>query len=168
MIIGIDPGISGAIAAVSDGGVLLWVQDMPVRDAGKKARKQREIDGAELARILRPHVADICCAWVEEVSAMPGQGVSSMFSLGDSRGTIRGVLEALGISVERVAPQRWKRAYGLDSDKEAARALAIRLYPTRSGELARKRDHGRAEAVLIARYGAQQQRAAENFLGEAA
>lgn len=168
MIIGIDPGISGAIAAVTDGGALLWVEDMPVRDAGKKARKQREIDGAELARLLRPHLADIRCAWVEEVSAMPGQGVSSMFSLGDSRGTIRGVLEALGISVERVPPQRWKRVYGLAADKEAARALAIRLYPLWSHMLGRKKDHGRAEAVLIARYGAQQQRAAESFLGEAA
>lgn len=168
MILGIDPGISGAIAAVTDGGALMWVHDMPVRDAGKKARKQREIDGAELARMLRLHLAYFRCAWVEEVSAMPGQGVSSMFSLGDSRGTIRGVLEALGVSVERVPPQRWKRAYGLDSDKEAARGLAIRLYPMHSGELARKRDHGRAEAVLIARYGAQQQRAAESFLGEAA
>lgn len=169
MILGIDPGVSGALALLTDGGnQVVWVQDMPVRDAGKKARKAHEIDGAALAHLLRPCLADITMACIEEVHAMPGQGVSSMMSLGDSRGCIRGVLEALGISVERVEPATWKRAMGLiGSDKDASRAAAIRIYPTCT-DLARKKDHGRAEAILIARYGAQRMRQSENFLGRAA
>lgn len=163
LILGIDPGITGAIAAVTPSGSLQWVQDMPIRDGGKKARKANEIDGASLARLLRVHVADIGEVWVEEVSAMPGQGVSSMFGLGDSRGCIRGVLEALGLSTQRVHPRTWKQHFGLDSDKDASRALAIRLYPGCEA-LSRKKDHGRAEAILLARYGAQQSRLGDSFL----
>lgn len=157
LIVGIDPGITGAIAAVTPSGRLEWWNDMPIRDSGKRARKAHEIDGAELARLLRPHVPDIAEVWIEEVSAMPGQGVSSMFGLGDSRGCIRGVCEALGLSVQRVHPARWKKHYGLDSHKEASLAAATRLYPT-VGAFSRKRDHGRAEAVLVALYGAHQSR----------
>jgi len=164
IIIGIDPGIGGAVAAVDGRGNLLWVEDMPIRDAGKKSRKANEIDGSALARLLRLHVADIRCAVVEEVHAMPGQGVSSMMSLGDSRGCIRGVLEALGISVERVEPQRWKKSYGLiGAEKDGSRACAIRLYPS-CPDLARKKDHGRAEAILLARFGSQSVRQEDGFL----
>lgn len=163
LIVGIDPGISGAIAAVTPSGALQWVVDMPVRDAGKKARKANEIDGVTLARILRVHVADIGAVWIEEVASMPAQGVSSVFSLGDSRGCIRGVCEALGLSVERTHPRTWKKHFALGSDKEASRALAIRLYPGCEA-LARKKDHGRAEAILLARYGAQRSRLVDSFL----
>lgn len=163
LIVGIDPGITGALAAVTPNGSLQWVLDMPVRDAGKKGRKANEVDGAGLARFLRVHVADIDEVWIEEVAAMPGQGVSSMFSLGDTRGCIRGVCEALGLSVQRVHPRTWKRSYGLDSDKEAARAYAIRLYPGCEA-LDRKKDHGRAESILLARYGATQRRVGDSFL----
>lgn len=163
LIVAIDPGIGGALAAVTPNGSLQWVQDMPIRDAGKKNRKQNEIDGTTLARMLRVNLPEIAEVWIEEVAAMPGQGVSSMFSLGDSRGCIRGVCEALGLSVQRVHPKTWKRFYGLDSDKEAARACAIRLYPC-CELLARKKDHGRAESVLIARYGALQSRVGSGFL----
>ena len=163
LIVGIDPGITGAVAAVTPSGALQWVVDMPIRDAGKRARKANEIDGASLARLLRVYVADIGEVWIEEVSAMPGQGVSSMFGLGDSRGCIRGVIEALGLSTQRVHPRAWKRSLGLDSDKDASRALAIRLYPGCEA-LARKKDHNRAEAILLARYGAQQARLGESFL----
>ncbi len=165
LIVGIDPGITGALAAVTPSGSLQWVVDMPIRDAGKKARKANEVDGVGLARLLRLHVVDIAEVWIEEVGAMPGQGVSSMFSLGDTRGCIRGVCEAIGLSVQRVHPKTWKRSYALDSDKNAARAAAIRLYPGCEA-LARKKDHGRAEAILLARYGAQQSRLADSFLGE--
>lgn len=162
IIIGIDPGIGGAVAAVDERGNLLWVEDMPIRDAGKQSRKANEIDGTALARLLRLHVPDIRCAVVEEVHATPKNGALSSFSLGDSRGVIRGVLETLGVPVERVAPVTWKSRYGLkftreDSDsakKEASRACAIRLYPA-CADLARKKDHGRAESILLARYGSQ-------------
>jgi len=164
LIIGIDPGVSGAVAAVAPSGTLQWVQDMPIRDAGKKSRKANEIDGATLARMLRVHLVDIGEVWIEEVSAMPGQGVSSMFGLGDSRGCIRGVCEALGLSTQRVHPRTWKKHYALDADKDASRALAVRLYPGCEA-LARKKDHGRAEAILLARYGALQSRLGDSFLG---
>jgi len=166
LVIGIDPGISGAIAAVTPSGKLEWVQDMPIRDAGKKARKANEIDGVALARMLRVQLVDVSEVWIEEVSAMPGQGVSSMFGLGDSRGCIRGVCEALGLSVQRVHPRTWKKSYSLDSDKDASRALAVRLYPGCEA-LARKKDHGRAEAILLAAYGARQSRLGESFLEQA-
>lgn len=176
IIIGIDCGLSGAIAAVTPSGRLEWVQDMPVRDAGKKNRKANEIDGVELARMLRPHVVDIAEIWIEEVQALPtianrgegkaGHGSFASFSLGDSRGCIRGVCEALGLSVQRVHPRTWKKLYGLGNDKEASRALAIRLYPG-STLFARKKDEGRSEAALIARYGAHQARLANSFLEQA-
>lgn len=165
LIVGIDPGISGAVAGVTPNGSLQWVFDMPIRDAGKKNRKANEIDGVALARMLRVHLADIGEVWVEEIAAMPAQGVSSMFSLGDTRGCIRGVCEALGFSTQRVHPKTWKKHYGLGSDKEASRSLAIRLFPG-CELLARKKDEGRAEAILIARYGAHQSRLQDSFLGE--
>lgn len=173
LIIGIDPGITGAVAAVTPSGTLQWVVDMPIRDAGKQGRKANEIDGVMLARLLRVHAADIGEVWCEEVQALPsigrkpdgsaGHGALASFSLGDSRGCIRGVCEALGLSVQRVRPQAWKKLYGLNSDKEAARACAVRLCPGCEA-LSRKKDHGRAEAILIARYGAHQSRLGESFL----
>lgn len=165
MIIGIDPGISGAIAAVTRSGSLQWVRDMPIRSAEKKNRNANEIDGIGLARILRVQLADIDEVWIEEVASMPAQGVASVFSLGDSRGCIRGVCEALGLSVQRVHPKTWKKSYGLGSDKPASIACAQRLYPG-IDVLERKKDHGRAEAILLARYGAQQSRLGDSFLGE--
>ena len=175
ILIGIDPGISGAIAAVTPSGKLEWVQDMPVRDAGKKNRKAHEIDGVELVRLIRPHVVDVAEVWIEEVQPLPtianrdgkaGHGAFASFSLGDSRGCIRGVCEALGLSVQRTHPRTWKKHYALNSDKDASRALAIRLYPGCEA-LSRKKDEGRAEAILIARYGAHQARLGESFLEQA-
>ncbi len=172
IIIGIDPGISGAIAAVSPNGHLQWVVDMPVRDAGKKTRTANEIDGVELGRLLRLHLNDIAHVAVEEVQANGINGSVSNFGLGDSRGCIRGVLECLGLSVERIAARRWKQHYGLvaakdtpdAAKKEASRACAVRLYPG-ADCLKRKKDHGRAEAILIARFSAQQSRLQDSFLG---
>ena len=178
IFLGIDPGITGALAAATPSGKLEWVMDMPVRDAGKKGRKAQEIDGAELARLLRPHLPDIAEAWIEEVHAMPhfsrlpsskakGHGVQTAFGLGDSRGVIRGVCEALGIPVQRIYPVTWKKRYGLTGEaKDASRAAAIRLYPG-CEVLSRRKDHGRAEAILIARYGAEQARHAASFLEQA-
>lgn len=173
LIVGIDPGISGGIAAVTPNGSLQWVFDMPVRDAGKKTRTANEIDGVELGRLLRLHLPDIAHVAVEEVHANGINGSVSNFGLGDSRGCIRGVLECLGLSVERISPRRWKQHYGLivpkdtpdAAKKEVSRACAIRLYPGAEC-LKRKKDHGRAEAILIARYSAQQARLADSFLGE--
>ena len=158
MILGIDPGLTGAIAAVDRHGNLLWVEDIPVRDSGRKSRKANEVDCFALGRLLRLHISDIRQVCMESVHAMPGQGVSSMFSLGETVGSIRGVLEGFGLAVVRVQPTAWKRAYGLlRAPKDESRLEAIRLFPT-CRDFERKKDHNRAEAALIAKWSAMQLR----------
>lgn len=152
MIIGIDPGNTGAISALSDGFDLHAVLDMPLMANGKK----QQLNPAEIGAIIRQLVSDYGAtpvAYVEKVSAMPGQGVSSMFNFGMGFGVIQGVLAACGIPYFLVTPQSWKkRANLLGKDKDMARTLAQQLYP--SAPLGRKRDIGRADAILIARFGA--------------
>lgn len=153
MIIGIDPGLSGAMAWLNDRGHIISVYDMPTMAYGKTGRKQ--VNAAELARLFRMHgnADDLkrYIAIVEQVSAFPGQGVCSMFSFGQSFGVILGVLGALEVPYITVAPKTWKKFYGLGKDKEEARAKAIQCFPTWS--LPRKKDAGRAEAMLLARFG---------------
>lgn len=142
LIFGVDPGsISGAYAVLdTDTGAAL-VADLPVVD--------RNVDAAQLARIVREVSPDE--AVVERVSAMPGQGVSSVWAFGRSTGLIQGVLLGCGVPVALVTPSVWKRAFNLNKDKERSRELAIRLFPTVEG-LNLKKHAGRAEALLLARY----------------
>jgi crossover junction endodeoxyribonuclease RuvC len=147
--IGIDPGLSGAIAVLEESGFLHEVADMPIMEL-RKGRNQ--VNAAALSKILKRWAASDAMAYLEQVSAMPGQGVSSMFSFGCSYGIVQGVLAALTIPMVLVSPQSWKKRAGLQGkDKDMARTLAIRLYP--AAELSRKKDIGRADAILIARYG---------------
>lgn len=144
--IGIDPGISGAIALLTPQKELIETHFMPIMKLGKANR----VNAADLARILR--MAGRGYAIVERVSAMPGQGVVSMFSFGHAAGVAEAVLATLGIPYELVTPQRWKRHFGLIGlEKDASRAKAIQLYPKAS--LSRKKDVGIADAILLARYG---------------
>ena len=143
-ILGVDPGLSGAIALVGDGH--LAVRDMPT--AGEL--KRRVIVTAELAGIIRAWAPD--CAVIEKVHAMPKQGVSSSFRFGQALGAIEGVLGALLIPVEYVTPQSWKKHYRLTANKDDARLRAIHNWPRLSDELSRKKDADRAEALLIAKY----------------
>jgi crossover junction endodeoxyribonuclease RuvC len=143
-IFGFDPGTCGA------GGIYhpsipdkIGVEDMPL--AG------RDVDGAALARIIRRYAPDL--AVIEQVSSRPGQGVASTFRFGRAYGTLIGVITALEVPCLFVTPQKWKRHFNLSSDKEEARAMAIRLWPS-STHFERKKDHNRAEAALIARWGA--------------
>lgn len=148
--IGIDPGLTGAIAILDDHGGLLSLEDLPVIANGKgSARVTRQLDPAGLAKLLPPCTKGISVA-LERVAARPGQGVASVFSLGDSFGCIRGVLAALELPVEIVTPATWKKHHQLGSDKEQARAKAIQLYP--HADLHRVKDHNRSEATLIARW----------------
>ncbi len=152
--IGIDPGITGAIAILDHSGHVLVLDDLPTIASGKAGAKvQRKLDPLGLESILRKHLDPnaTSCA-VESVSAMPKQGVSSMFSLGDTAGTIRAVVMLLRIPLTFTAASAWKRAMALDSDKERSRARAIELYPEVADRLARKADHNRAEALLLARW----------------
>jgi crossover junction endodeoxyribonuclease RuvC len=144
-ILGIVPGLSGAIAFYFPAEpTLVTAEDVPVAGG--------EIDAATLAARLtqmRPTLAVI-----ERVGAMPKQGVSSTFKFGQAYGAVRGAVQALGISHVLVTPATWKRHFRLDADKERSRALALRYWPT-GDSFRRKMDHGRAEAALLARYGAE-------------
>lgn len=144
-VLGIDPGLSGAVAYYfpdHPGGIT--AEDIPLA-AG-------EVDAVTLARRIqqmRPTMAVI-----ELVGSRPGQGVSSTFKFGVAFGVLRGVALTLGVPLHRVAPTTWKRHFKLGPDKEQARAMAISLWPA-SDAFSRKRDHNRAEAALLARYGAE-------------
>jgi crossover junction endodeoxyribonuclease RuvC len=147
--IGIDPGITGAIAAFIDG-ELLDVVDMPAAD------------GSVIAAVLRSELVDFALAGfddrptvvVEKVHAMPGNGVSSMFRFGRAVGVIEGVVGGLGWPLLWTTPQAWKKPAGLiGKDKDAARLLAIETWPEHAAIFARKKDGGRADAALIGRWG---------------
>lgn len=151
--IGIDPGLSGAVAFLPHTeGFLPWVEDMPVIGHSKTGFVKRAVDVLALARMLEVFgIAGQGRVFLERVNAFPGQGVGSMFSLGMSFWGVAGVVAALGMELHLVEPKDWKGHFRLSKDKELARALASRYYP--SVDLGRKKDHGKAEALLIARYG---------------
>lgn len=159
LVIGIDVGLSGALAAINADG-LVGVSEMPTMAKGAgTGRVKREVNAAALAGILKglcDGQRDEVLIVIERVASMPGQGVASMLSLGDSLGCVRGVVAALGLSLAWVTARQWKRHYGLGADKELARARAIELCPRVN--LSRKKDHGLAEAILIARFGWQKLR----------
>lgn len=146
-VLGIDPGLSGALSIVDSNGRLHLCDDLPTMGAGARV----SINGGQLADTLRP--LPIALAVVELVGAMPKQGVASVWKFAQACGQIRGVLEALDIPIQWVTPQVWKKSLRLSADKEAARALAIETWPDMRACFARKSDHGRAEAALIARFG---------------
>lgn len=160
-VLGIDPGLSGALALIGADGVI--VEDIPIMANGRGgATVKNQVNGAALAQLLRPHVDDIRIAIVEQVSTMgqrgkagPKQGMATNGSLMHSLGVIQGVLATLGIPVHMVAPAAWKKTMGLTgTDKEYSRAKAQQLFP--AAPLARVKDHNRAEALLLAVYGRQQ------------
>ena len=146
--IGIDPGVHGAIALVNDQGGLVMVYDMPtiqlVVGKSTKARISPEL----LAALLRDHQG--ATAVVEQVSAMPGQGVSSMFSFGESFGVIKGCLAGVGFSFMTTTPAKWKKDMNINASKDGARAMAIQTWPSWAKTFARVKDDGRAEAALLA------------------
>jgi crossover junction endodeoxyribonuclease RuvC len=148
LVLAFDPGIHGAAAVVHVKGTLEAAFDLPL--IGDVTR--RRINAAGLADLVREH-GPYAFALVEQVSARPGQGVSSMFRFGQSYGTVLGVLGALAIPVRHVSPATWKRTLGLNSDGEASRTRAIETWPTNADLFARKKDHNKAEAALLALYG---------------
>jgi crossover junction endodeoxyribonuclease RuvC len=145
IVMGIDPGISGAVAFYFPMVNRIAVDDVPVAGG--------EINTHELARLMRIHQPSL--AVIEKVSAMPGQGVTSMFNFGRSYGDVRGVIGALGVPLHLVTPQKWKRHFGLSSDKDESRLRAIRTFPAAAESFKLKKHDGRAEAALIALYGAE-------------
>lgn len=148
--LGIDPGITGAVGVLKDGQYFA-VFDIPSVNRGSGTVK-REIDPSGLAREITARLdpKESYEALLERVNAMPGQGVSSVFSFGDSYGCCRSVVAVLGIPTVLVPPAVWKKHFNLGRDKEDSRALAIRLFP--SADLSLKKYADRAEALLMARY----------------
>ena len=152
-ILGIDPGASGGLAFFDVERGLLDVFDMPIVSVKRGGKNKREVSAAMLNAIIGAR--DIDAAFVEKVGAMPGQGVSSMFQFGRSVGIIEGVLAALEIPTNYVTPQVWQKAVGARGGKDASRARAAELFPAYAANFTRKKDDGRADAALIAWYGAQ-------------
>lgn len=152
IIVGIDPGITGAVAFYDMRRTsVVLTRDLPV--TAKAIGKGQQIDAPGLNELLS--AITIEHAFVEEQRPMPKQGVTSMLSLGRTIGVIEGVLGARNIPLTLVAPTAWKRAAGLiKTEKDRSRTRALQLFPVMASELSRKKDHGRAEAMLIAWYGA--------------
>lgn len=146
VVMGIDPGISGAIAFYfTEAPGRVAVDDVPVAGG--------EINASELAHLIRVHRPTF--AVIERVSAMPGQGVASSFNFGRSYGDVRGVIGAMSVPLHFVTPQKWKKHFGLSADKEQCRLRAIRMFPSVADSFRLKKHDGRAEAALIALYGAE-------------
>ncbi len=156
MIIGIDPGASGAIAAFNMETGHLSVMDMPVMEVMRGKTMKRELNAPLLAGIFSDLDANfkITAVFLEKVGAMPGQGVSSMFQFGRGVGMVEGVLAALAIPVYYVTPQQWQKSTGTRGGKDGSRLRAVELFPKYAPLFARKKDDGRADAALIAWHGA--------------
>jgi crossover junction endodeoxyribonuclease RuvC len=154
LIIGIDPGISGSICFFEDGKIL-DVVEMPTMTEGKKNKKQ--VNGAQIyneisKRINQMDKKDIKVI-IEQVSAMPGQGVTSMFNFGQSFGILKGMCSAMQLPMYFVRPAKWKKYFSLiNSEKDASRTKAIQIFPYFSSNLSRKKDSNKADAILIASY----------------
>ena len=151
-VIGIDPGLSGAIAILEENKVLSLF-DMPVMAEGKK--NKRQLNSAQLVNIIQDNTneEDDIAVVVEQVNAMPGQGVTSMFNFGQTFGAIKGVCAALKLPIFFVRPSKWKKHFELiNSSKDSSRTKTIEMYPSLSNQLAKKKDVNKADAILIARY----------------
>ena len=151
-IIGIDPGLSGGIA-ILDNKKINGMFDMPVMADGKK--NKRQLNSALLAQIVKDNIKDIedTVIIVEQVNAMPGQGVTSMFNFGQSFGAIKGICAAIGLPIFFVRPAKWKKYFELiNSSKDASRTKAIEMYPSFAEKLSKKKDVNKSDAILIARY----------------
>jgi|TARA_B110001452_G_scaffold260586_1_gene258292 crossover junction endodeoxyribonuclease RuvC len=151
-IIGIDPGLSGAIAILEDNKIK-ELFDMPVMPDGKK--NKRQLNSALLVKLIKDNIENLedTVMVVEQVNAMPGQGVTSMFNFGQTFGAIKGICAALGLPIFLVRPAKWKKHFDLiNSSKDASRTKTIEMYPSMSEQLSKKKDVNKSDAILIARY----------------
>lgn len=153
-IIGVDPGAAGAIAIIESTGKLVHVFDMPSVEVVVGGKAKRRVSPEMLAAELRLYANQGAVAYVEQVGAMPGQGVSSMFAFGQAFGIVLGVMAGLAIPTQTVTPGKWKKDLKLNGGKDAARAKAAQVWPAHAGEFKRVKDDGKAEAGLIAIWGA--------------
>ena len=154
LIIGIDPGISGSICIFEDG-IIKDVVEMPTMTEGKK--NKRQVNGSQiyneiLKRINKSDKQNTRVV-IEQVSAMPGQGVTSMFNFGQSFGILKGICSAMRLPMYFVRPAKWKKYFNLiNSEKDASRTRAIEIFPYFSSQLSKKKDSNKADAILIASF----------------
>ena len=153
-IIGIDPGISGAICFFENGKIIEII-DMPNMTDGKKNKKQ--VNGAQIYNEISERIKNVpkyeINVVLEQVSAMPGQGVTSMFNFGQSFGVIKGVCAAMRLPLHFVRPAKWKKYFNLlNSEKQASRTKVIEIFPEISNKLSKKKDINKADAILIASF----------------
>lgn len=153
IILGVDPGLSGALAFFDTDAREFKIHDMPILRLTRNGKAKSELDLYEIARLI--DAAKVDSAFVERVGSMPGQGVSSSFAFGKSTGAILGIIAAYFIPVTEVAPVTWRRGVGITNraGKDASRALISRMCPKQSASFSRVKDDGRAEAALIAMWG---------------
>ena len=154
LIIGIDPGISGSICFFQEGKIL-DVIEMPTMTDGKKNKKQ--VNGSQIYNEILKRInkadKDNIRVIIEKVSAMPGQGVTSMFNFGQSFGILKGLCSAMQLSMYFVRPAKWKKYFNLiNSEKDASRTRAIEIFPYFSSQLSKKKDSNKADAILIASF----------------
>jgi crossover junction endodeoxyribonuclease RuvC len=154
LIIGIDPGISGSICFLQDG-IVKDVVEMPTMAEGKKNKKQ--VNSSQIFNEISERIKKIdqrnIKVVIEQVSAMPGQGVTSMFNFGQSFGVLKGICSAMSLPVYYVRPAKWKKYFNLiNSEKDASRTRAIEIFPYFSAQLSRKKDCNKADAILISSY----------------
>ena len=154
LIISIDPGISGSICFFEDGKII-DVIDMPTMIDGKKNKKQ--VNGAQIYNEISKKINQVdkreLKVVIEHVSAMPGQGVTSMFNFGQSFGILKGICSAMQLPMYFVRPAKWKKYFSLiNSEKDASRTKAIEIFPYFSPNLLKKKDSNKADAILIASY----------------
>lgn len=152
IIIGIDPGLSGAIAFYDTVEQAVEIVDMPVLELVRNGKKKREVSAQSLANHLAGR--KVYAAFMERVNAMTGQGVTSVFSFGRSTGIVEGVLAAYDIPTTLVTPQAWQKAVNQRAGKDGSRERAMQLFPAQADLFQRKKDDGRSDAALIAYYGA--------------
>ena len=154
LIIGIDPGISGSICFFEDGKII-DVIEMPTMADGKK--NKRQVNGSQiyneiLKKINKTEKQNIRVI-IEQVSAMPGQGVTSMFNFGQSFGILKGICSAMQLPMFFVRPAKWKKYFNLiNSEKDASRTRAIEIFPYFSSQLSKKKDSNKADAILLASF----------------
>ena len=154
LVIGIDPGISGSICFFQDGKII-DVVEMPTMTEGKKNKKQ--VNGSQIFNEISEKIKKIdkkeIKVIIEQVSAMPGQGVTSMFNFGQSYGILKGICSAMQLPMYFVRPAKWKKYFNLiNSEKDASRTKAIEIFPYFSAQLSRKKDNNKADAILIASF----------------
>ena len=149
--IGVDPGLSGAIAVMSPESLKIF--DMPTMTVERNGKAKRQVSATELADLLYLYSGKDCHVYCERVGAMAGQGVTSVFSFGRSFGMIEGILAALHMPVTYVAPATWVKAVHRGAGKDASRQRAMELFPDNQADFKRVKDDGRSDASLIAYWG---------------